>query len=257
MDFPLLLSFIVAYLIGSIPFGLIVTRLAGLGDIRTIGSGNIGATNVLRTGNKKLAALTLLLDAAKGAAVVLLVRAYSEYILPNGANISCVIRGRCGFSDQEIDLAIFALGAVTILGHMFPVWLKFKGGKGIATSFGVIMAYAPMVGIICLATWLIAAAISKRSSVAALTATALAPILFLMGLAYPAHSITSRMSCGTLDFECIFERTGQFEYASPRWDLPDLLICLILVALIWWKHRANIQRLLKGTEPKIGAGAKA
>ena len=185
-------AFLCAYLLGSIPFGLLLTRAAGLGDVRAIGSGNIGATNVLRTGNKKLAAATLLLDGAKGAAAVLLAQA----VLPSLGSVA-------------------ALGA--LLGHLFPLWLKFKGGKGIATGIGVMTALVWPAGIIMMLMWL---GIAKRfhiSSLAALVAFGFAPVDVM-----------------------IFGRT----------DLVPL--SLAIVGLVFFTHRANIHRLMKHTEPHIG-----
>src|SRR6185436_3747385 len=150
---PLVVALIGGYLLGSIPFGLVLTRVAGLGDIRAIGSGNIGATNVLRTGRKGLAAATLMLDAAKGAAAVLLARHFA------GA-----------------DAALVA-GAGAMLGHLFPVWLGFKGGKGVATGLGVLLAVAWPVGVAAGATWLAIAALFRFSSLAALAAFAVAPLV--------------------------------------------------------------------------------
>ncbi len=187
----LMLVFLLAYLLGSIPFGLLLTRAAGLGDIRSIGSGNIGATNVLRTGNKKLAALTLLLDFLKGVAAVLIASAY----------------------DPSLGI-IAALGAV--LGHMFPVWLKFKGGKGVATGIGVFSALHPLTGLITVAVWLPIVAVLRISSLATLIVAGLVPVLL-----------------------AIFGRT----------DLVPLSI--VIISLIFFKHRENIRRLINHTEPKI------
>lgn len=182
------------YLLGSIPFGLIIAHLAGSGDVRKIGSGNIGATNVLRTGNKWAAAATFLLDAGKGAAAVLIL---------NGA--------------YGNDMAVFgALGAV--LGHLFPVWLSFKGGKGVSTFFGVMIALCWPAGLLAGATWIAVAVLFRISSLSALVATALAP----------AYMIAF----------------GQHLYAT---------LALVLAAIIWTMHRENIRRLLKGEEPRIGA----
>jgi glycerol-3-phosphate acyltransferase PlsY len=184
---------LLGYLLGSIPFGLLLTRAAGLPDIRTIGSGNIGATNVLRTGNKALAAATLLLDALKGAAAVLL---------------AGLLAGR--------DAALWAgLGAV--LGHLFPVWLGFRGGKGVATSYGVLIAAAWPVGLAAGGAWLVAAALLRRSSLAGLISFALAPFL--------------------------------------AWALADIgavKLALAIAVLVYARHHANIRRLLAGTEPRIG-----
>ena len=183
---------VLGYLLGSIPFGLLLTRMAGLGDIRDIGSGNIGATNVLRTGNKGLALATLLLDAGKGAAAVLIARAVSD------------------------DLAVIA-GACAFLGHLFPVWLKFKGGKGVATALGTWIALAWPVGLLACATWLIVALIFRYSSLSALLAVALAPV-YAIWLGSPAQ---------------IWFGIG-------------------VAILVWIRHHENIRRLLKGEEPKIG-----
>jgi glycerol-3-phosphate acyltransferase PlsY len=190
----LALTFLLAYLLGSIPFGLIIARALGLGDLRAIGSGNIGATNVLRTGNKAAAAATLLLDAAKGAAAVLVARALAG----------------------ESAALVAALGA--FLGHLFPVWLRFRGGKGVATFLGVVLALAWPVGLIACATWLAVAFASRYSSLAALVAAATVPLwLALLG---PSRGI---------------------------W------LALALAALVFVRHHANIRRLLAGTEPRIGA----
>jgi glycerol-3-phosphate acyltransferase PlsY len=189
----LMLPFIFpGYLFGSIPFGLLLTRVAGLGDIRSIGSGNIGATNVLRTGNKGLAAATLLLDAAKGAFAVGLFR----YLGPP-------------------DAALWAgLGAV--IGHLFPVWLGFKGGKGVATSLGVLLVAAWPVGVTACVVWLAVAAIARMSSLASLVALAVTPVAAL------------------------FLAEGKIAWLS-------LAIALLVIA----RHQENIRRLLAGTEPKI------
>lgn len=188
------LFLLLGYAFGSIPFGLLLTRAAGLGDIRSIGSGNIGATNVLRTGNRKIAAATLLLDAGKGAVAVLLAR---------------LLAGP--------DAALWAgLGAV--LGHMFPVWLGFRGGKGVATAYGVLLAAAWPVGVTAGAIWLVAAKLLRISSAAGLLSFALAPLL-----AWPL--------------------------AGPR----VAAMTLAIAALIYLRHHANIRRLLNGTEPRIGA----
>jgi glycerol-3-phosphate acyltransferase PlsY len=190
---PLLLG----YLLGSIPFGLLLTRAAGLGDIRKVGSGNIGATNVLRTGHKGLAAATLLLDALKGAAPVLIV-----------ANIS--------------QIAAVGAAAGAVLGHMFPVWLRFKGGKGMATALGVTWGLAWPIGAIACAAWLLVAAIFRYSSLATLLSILVA--------------------------------------AVAAWFLTDSYVATLLtllVLLVWVRHHENIARLLKGTEPKIGQSKAA
>ena len=195
-----LTSFAVAaigYLFGSIPFGVLLTRLAGLGDIRAIGSGNIGATNVLRTGRRGLAAAVLLLDAGKGAAAVLL----------------------AWHLDGALWAPLAALSAV--IGHCFPVWLRFRGGKGVATGLGVLLALDWRVGVTACAAWLAGAAVTRFSSAGALAAFAMAPVAAWWFL--PAY----------------------------WWVMPAAI-----AALIWWRHRANIDRLLAGTEPRIG-GARA
>lgn len=184
---------ILSYLLGSIPFGLLLAKLAGHGDIRKIGSGNIGATNVLRTGDKKLAALTFLLDGGKGAAAVLLTQA----VFP-----------------QEAPLA----GLLVLVGHILPVWLDFKGGKGVATTIGVLTALAWPVGLIVMALWLLIAYASRYSSLAALLSIGISPALVLL-----------------------------FGHGDWMW-LPVSMLMLIV-----WKHAANIQRLIEGKESKIGA----
>lgn len=190
----LLLVALASYLLGSIPFGLVITRALGLGDLRQIGSGNIGATNVLRTGNRAAAAATLGLDAAKGAVAVLLARAL---VGPDAAQAA----------------ALFAF-----LGHLFPVWLQFRGGKGVATFLGTLLALAWPVGLAACATWAATAAISRISSLSALVAAGLAPVWLL-----------------------IFGR-GQM-----------LALVVILAALVFLRHAPNIARLRAGTEPRIGA----
>ena len=196
LSWLLLLCAAFAYLVGSIPFGLILTRLAGLGDVRQIGSGNIGATNVLRTGRKGLAAATLLLDTGKGALAVAVVR---------------------GFGDEFA--AIAALAAV--LGHLFPVWLRFKGGKGVATSAGVLLAYNPPVALATIATWLVVALLFRYSSLAALTAAVLAPL-----------------------WACLF---------GPHATLPIAVVGVIAL-LVVVRHAGNIARLMRGAESKIRLG---
>lgn len=191
----LVMAAVGGYLLGSIPFGLIATRLGGAGDIRKVGSGNIGATNVLRTGRKDLALITLLGDAGKGAAAVLIA--------------CCLTR-----SPQVMALA----GVAAFIGHLFPVWLKFAGGKGVATFFGVLLAAAWPVGLLAGATWLLVAAIFRYSSLAALTAAALAPLFAFL--------------------------TDQ-----PR---PIIWMVAIMAVLIFFRHRENIDRLRKGEESRIG-----
>lgn len=195
-DITILLPALVgSYLLGSIPCGLVFTRAAGLGDIRRIGSGNIGATNVLRTGNKAIALCTLLGDVIKGLAAVLIVKAIwpGEPALP----------------------ALAALAAV--LGHLYPVWLKFKGGKGVATTLGVVLGLSWMAGGIAALTWLAMAVLFRLSSLAALIAAAVTPAV-------------------------VWYMNGAF----------DGIAVLIIAALIWLRHHENIRRLLQGEEPKIG-----
>jgi len=190
-----LLSILLGYLLGSIPFGLVLTRLAGLGDVRAIGSGNIGATNVLRTGNKRLAAATLVLDGAKGAAAVLLAVA----LWPD--------------MPQLAPLA----GLAAFLGHLFPVWLRFRGGKGVATLIGVVAALLWQAAIAVAIVWILALLLTRYSSVGGMAGAIAAPIsAFLL----------------------------------QRVDLATLFAGLALLVL--WTHRANIGRLIKGTEPKVG-----
>ncbi len=194
----LLQALLLGYLLGTIPFGLFFAWISGAGDVRKIGSGNIGATNVLRTGKKWAAAATLLCDGAKGAAAVLLAR----MLLPPGAEI-------------------FAAVAV-VLGHMFPLWLRFKGGKGVATYLGVCLALYWPVGLMFAATWIIAAFLWRISSLSALIAIALSSAYFLL--------------------------FHQDIYAG---------LALALSLLIYWMHRENIRRLLQGTEPRIGKKSSA
>jgi glycerol-3-phosphate acyltransferase PlsY len=193
MTSAMLLSFAVGYLLGSIPFGLLLTRLGGKGDIRAIGSGNIGATNVLRTGSKGLAAATLILDAVKGAAAVML----AQRLWPEGVQFA-------------------AAGAM--IGHLYPAWLKFQGGKGVATLLGVIAPLIPIAAAVYALVWVGLLLTVRISSVAGMLAATSAPL-----------------SAALL---------GKDEY------FPLMLGFALLVV---WKHRPNIQRLLAGTEPKIGA----
>jgi glycerol-3-phosphate acyltransferase PlsY len=181
------------YVIGSIPFGFLLTRITGAGDIRQIGSGNIGATNVLRTGHKGLALTTLILDGLKGAAVVILLRLTVD-------NPTVALTG----------------GIAAVLGHNFPIWLQLKGGKGVAATIGVMIAAAPFVGLMTMATWVVIATTFRISSLSALVALALAPV-----------------------------------YAAIL-DRPTVLAFAILGALGWVRHCPNIKRLLKGQEPRIG-----
>jgi acyl phosphate:glycerol-3-phosphate acyltransferase len=199
------------YLLGSIPFGLVLTRLAGLGDIRAIGSGNIGATNVLRTGRKDLAALTLLLDAGKGTAAVLLGDMYGP------------------------DIAVLAAIAAFI-GHLYPVWLGFKGGKGVATYIGILAGLAWPYAVLFCALWLAVAVIGRRSSLSALTAGTVTALLSWF------------MSSPTVWF------AGNAALVSLLITRQRAEVVAAMTLLVFWRHRANIGRLLKGEEPKIGAG---
>jgi acyl phosphate:glycerol-3-phosphate acyltransferase len=188
-------AILLGYLLGSIPFGLVLTRFAGLGDIRAIGSGNIGATNVLRTGNKWLAVATLVLDAAKGAFAVLFV----EWIWPEGQGLA--------------GLAAIA----AFLGHLFPVWLRFRGGKGVATLIGVVAALHWPVAIVMAVVWIAMLFLTRYSSVGGMSAAVSAPIVAAL---------------------------------FGRFDLTVLFTGFALLVL--WKHRANIGRLIRRTEPKVG-----
>jgi glycerol-3-phosphate acyltransferase PlsY len=193
---PLLLAVVAAlsYLLGSVPFGIVITRALGLGDLRKIGSGNIGATNVLRTGNKGAALATLILDAAKGGIAVLIARAT--------------------VGEDAAQMA----GLAAFLGHLFPVWLGFKGGKGVATFFGTLIALAWPVGLAACGTWLVVAVITRISSLSALVAAALSSLWLF-----------------------VFNQ-GQM-----------LLLVILLTVLVYIRHWANLQRIKAGTEPKIGA----
>ncbi|WP_207447535.1 glycerol-3-phosphate 1-O-acyltransferase PlsY [Roseomonas marmotae] len=191
----LLLAAAIGYLSGSVPYGLLLTRAAGLGDIRSIGSGNIGATNVLRTGNKKVAAGTLVLDALKGAVPVLVLGA---------------LWGR--------DAGL-AAGIGALLGHVFPVWLRFQGGKGVATGAGVLLAASWWIGLLCAVIWFAMAKVTRISSASALTACLAAPAIALL--------------------------SGDLRLAG---------FALVVALVVIWRHQDNIRRLLAGTEPRIGKG---
>lgn len=191
---PLLLFWaVIGYLLGSIPFGMVLARVMGLGNLREIGSGNIGATNVLRTGNKLAAALTLLLDGGKGAVAVLLARAMA--------------------GEDAAQLAALA----SFVGHCYPVWLGFRGGKGVATFLGILLALAWPVGLASCATWLVTALVTRVSSKAAIMAAALSTG-WMVVLGYSA----------------------------------GMMLAFVLSLLIFWRHRENIARIKAGTEPRIG-----
>jgi glycerol-3-phosphate acyltransferase PlsY len=196
MPEPMTLTLVglLAYLLGSVPFGVVITRALGLGDLRRIGSGNIGATNVLRTGHRGAAAATLLLDAAKGGVAVLAARAAAG------------------------ETAALVAGLAAFGGHLYPVWLRFRGGKGVATFLGTLIALAWPVGLAACALWLATAAVARISSLAALVAAAGAPLAALL--------------------------MGQGAVAAAA---------ALMAALVVWRHRANIARLRAGTEPRIGA----
>ncbi len=196
------LYLLVAYLIGTIPFGLILAKLCGHGDIRKIGSGNIGATNVLRTGSKPLALATLFLDAIKGAIFI--------------GVLSFIATSPSAPRNDEHYAIILAIGLFAVIGHCFPVWLKFKGGKGVATALGIFLAATPLAGLAAIGAWIVTALISKTSSLSALVAVLIAPIV-------------------------TFFIYGQ----TPA------LVAFLITALIWWRHKDNIKRLIKGEEPKI------
>ncbi|MGE0767411.1 MAG: glycerol-3-phosphate 1-O-acyltransferase PlsY [Hyphomicrobiaceae bacterium] len=215
------------YLLGSIPFGLLLTRAAGLGDVRAIGSGSIGATNVLRTGNKTLAALTVLLDALKGTAAVLigiwLAAWWAEQAQIAGAsqvsNVDAVTQIVAqARTNTFIASAGLASGLGAFLGHIFPVWLGFKGGKGVATYIGVLIGAMWQAALVFAAAWLLIAVATRYSSLSALVATFVV-FLFLAATAGP--------------------------FVVPA--------AAIMSALIFWKHRENIRRLMAGTESKIGS----
>ncbi len=198
--FAFILAALGGYLLGSIPFGLVLTRAAGLGDIRDIGSGNIGATNVLRTGRKDLALATLVLDAGKAGIALL------------------IARWLAGDMPQRTEIELLA-GAAAFVGHCYPVWLGFKGGKGVATFFGVLFAGIWPLGVLAGITWLAIATMFRYSSLAALCAVAITPMAGLI--------------------------------AGFSWS--QIIFTLALAILIFWRHRANIARLRAGTEPRIGA----
>jgi len=205
---PMLIAIAVigGYLLGSIPFGVIATRLGGAGDVRSIGSGNIGATNVLRTGRKDLALLTLLGDGGKGALAV-----FIAWSLTKSA-------------PQSLQATLTSLaGGAAFIGHIFPVWLGFKGGKGVATFFGTLLAAAWPVGMLAGATWILMALVFRMSSLAALTAAVAAPVyVFLTDRPYPVA-----------------------------------VLAVVMAVLIFIRHKDNLDRLLKGQEPKIGGGKAA
>lgn len=188
-----LIAIVIGYLLGSVPFGLLLTKIAGKGDIRDIGSGNIGATNVLRSGSKLLALLTLVFDALKGVVAV---------------QLAIMLAG---------EAAMYGAGLACFVGHLFPVWLRFKGGKGIATLIGLLLIMSPLTGLVFLVSWLLMAVVFRYSSLAALTSVVLSlPLLALLG------------------------------------ENRTLVVVLVMAALTFYAHRENIKRLIDGTESRIG-----
>ena len=196
----LAIALVFGYLLGSIPFGLVLTRLAGIGDIRNIGSGNIGATNVLRTGNKGLAATTLLLDALKGTLAVIIASQFGP------------------------DPAVVA-GFGAFIGHCFPVWLRFAGGKGVATYLGILLAFSWQAALVFAVIWIATAFVSRYSSLSALLASLLVPVVLFVGGSWLLTWVSNV-------------------------QLAELFA--LLSAILWWRHRENITRLLSGNEGKIG-----
>jgi glycerol-3-phosphate acyltransferase PlsY len=208
---PVVAVAVAAYLIGSLSFAVIVSRALGIADPRTYGSGNPGATNVLRSGSKAAAAVTLLLDAIKGWLPVALVQWFGQ-------------RYGLGAGAQAVA------GLAAFLGHLWPVFFRFQGGKGVATALGVLAAFSPWLGVAVLVTWIVVALASRYSSLAAVLAAVLAPVYVLLG-------------------DAVWGR------ASWRWEGQGakLLAVIVMALLLLWRHRANIARLLAGTESKIGA----
>ena len=198
------LFFTFGYFVGSIPFGLILTKAYGLGDIRKIGSGNIGATNVLRTGNKKIALMTLLLDGIKGAFAIFLTQEALNYEILTSLN-------------NDIIFFECVVGIAAVIGHCFPIWLKFKGGKGVATGLGIILCFDLLVGILSLIIWLLITKLFKISSLSALVAYFFIPIFIFLN--------------------------------SPENNF--FISSIIISCICFFKHRENIKRLLTGSEPKI------
>lgn len=208
-------ALLLGYFIGSIPFGLVLCKLFGYGDIRKIGSGNIGATNVLRTGNKPLALVTLLLDSGKGAIAVIA----ALIVFSNTCEFIYCITDPCPCMNYPVPVAFMAFlaGAGAIVGHCFPIWLKFKGGKGVATTLGTLLMAVPLAGLTACLIWLLSAVFSKISSLAAITAMLIAPVAVY------------------------FFYNAQAAYISAA-----------ISVLVIIKHHTNIKRIMNGTEPKIG-----
>jgi glycerol-3-phosphate acyltransferase PlsY len=203
MTLPALVAVVLAYLLGSISFAVLVSKLMGLNDPRSYGSGNPGATNVLRTGNRSAAVLTLVGDAGKGALAVVLARLAAD---------------RFGFTDTTLA----AVGLAAFIGHLFPVFHGFKGGKGVATAAGMLLALAPWLGLATLATWVTVAVFLRYSSLAAIVAAVFAPLFYLL---------------------------------MARADAVFVMIA-IMAALLLWRHQGNIAKLMAGTESRIGSGKK-
>ena len=210
----IIIFLILSFIIGSLPFGLVIVKISGYGDIRKIGSGNIGATNVLRTGNKLIAALTLILDISKSFIIIYLAQINFKPIIT-----------------EELLITLFlSLGLLSILGHMFSPFLLFKGGKGIATAAGILLFLSWPCALLTLLVWLLFTTIFKTSSLGALTASISAPLFF--------WSLKEVVNTGLLP-------------NSLRISNIEIYIVLIIVILIWIKHIPNIKRIIKGTESKI------
>ncbi len=219
LTFTVIIMFSIPYLLGSIPFGLLLTKIFTDQNIQNIGSGNIGATNVLRTGSKKLAALTLLLDAGKGAVLIILINNFTN---TKPINNSYFGQSLPLLSEDKLLLILLSIGLISIIGHCFPIWLKFKGGKGVATAVGVLLAAVPYAGLAAIITWIALTVTLRISSLSALISAAIAPIV-------------------------AFFIYGQ----TPA------IICALIALLIWVRHKENIKRILNGTEPKIGGKKNA
>jgi len=214
---------LLGYLLGSIPFGLILCKVAGYGDIRKIGSGNIGATNVLRTGNKPLAFATLILDIGKGAIAVFVMRLILESLFPACEGYDWDNNSFPYCHPIHTFPYILIAGLFALIGHCYPIWLKFKGGKGVATTLGTFIAIQPLLGLVICGIWLLSALLFRISSLAALIAVGLSPMI-------------SHLLFGS-------------EYLSG--------FCAAVAALVYIKHRENIKRLFAGEEPKIGKKKKS
>ncbi len=249
MILTILLCCLMGYLIGSVPFGLLLTRFAGTADIRNIGSGNIGATNVLRTGHTKLAALTLIFDIAKGVITIALSIHIIQFLMPFATetdpkcapdiHVLNFFYDPCGYSAGLMEYVLFLSGAAAVIGHMFPIWLNYKGGKGVATFFGVTLGFMMMAGLLTMATWFVVAIITKRSSVAALVSVALTPVFMSVFLMEEILTLFSNHPT---------------PYSSE--SMGPLMGTVALAGLIFYQHRENIKRLIAGTEPKINLNHK-